>query len=159
VHFFCSFAVIDFVAYPNWESLAEAETPDDGHDQPLAQHPALLHLLPPLHLPPQHQPAFTGDSNKVVDGGGRGEDDKTLDSVADLDVVTVIRPSIRVRVSQDLECEGDSNKDICDGQGHHKKAISLASQLCLAEDDGNEEEVAEDGDGRVDSSHLDEDLL
>ena len=181
--------VVDRVARPNRKSLAtyigkavgdpylaEAETPDDAHNQLPAQQAVLLHLLPPLHLPPEHQPALKGDSNEVVDGGGQGEDHKTLDSVADQDVAVQI-----CNFSQDLEGEGDSNKDIGNGQGHHEKAISLkrffssrvlilydlvtkdsfhlASQLGLAEDDGDEKEVAEDGDDRVDASQMDEHLL
>ena len=39
------------------------------------------------------------------------------------------------------------------------KKFHLASQLFLAEDYDNEEKVAEDGDDRVDSPHMDEDPL
>ena len=39
------------------------------------------------------------------------------------------------------------------------KKIHLAPQLCLAEDDNDEEEVAQDGDDWVDAAQLNEHLL
>ena len=103
------------------------------------EEPALLGLLPPLHLPAEHHPTLKGESKEIIDRGGQGEDDEALDRVAHLDdggnddedsvvhlnVIIIGVVPICVHISQDLEGEGCANKDIGHGQRHHEKVGSL----------------------------------